>query len=342
MYHIIINPSSRSGKGLKLWKEVIEPALMAEKADYLSYFSKKAGDVERLAGEITSALSQDALSKSQKNTLSASTPYPDSSPTLGQDLASSDIGRRDVLIILGGDGTMNEALQGIKNPSDILLGYIPTGSSNDLARDLGLSKDPRQALNRILHPARIHLMDLGILTLPDGKARRFVVSSGVGFDAAVCEGVLHSSLKRVFNQVGLGKLIYLAIALKQLFQAKAVSCDLSLDEQPPIHFHRILFIASMIHRYEGGGFRFCPDAKDQDGILNLCAVGDLPKLLILLALPTAFVGKHYLFRGVEAYHASRIHISTSVPLCVHTDGEVPGHYSELTLECKKEALRILL
>ena len=112
MYHIIINPASRSGKGLKLWKEIVEPALHKEGIAYRSYFSKEAGDVARLAREIT---------------------------------ASDHHQEKQTLIILGGDGTVNEALQGMEDPSQMILGYIPTGSSNDLARDLKIPRDPAEA-----------------------------------------------------------------------------------------------------------------------------------------------------------------------------------------------------
>ncbi len=307
MYHIIINPASRSGKGLQLWNKVIEPALTAEGIEHQSYLSQKEGDVERIAREITGGGPKEDIR----------------------------------LIILGGDGTVNEALQGIQDPSKVLLGYIPTGSSNDLARDLGIPKDPRQALERILRTGKEHVMDMGLMALPDGSKRRFAVSCGIGFDAAVCEEVSYSKAKRVLNRLGLGKLSYLAIALKQLLKAKAISCELVLDGGAPIRFGRILFIAGMVHRFEGGGFRFCPTANDQDGILELCAVGDLSKLLILFALPTAFFGKHYLFHGVEAYRAKKLQISVTEPLCVHTDGEVLGHFQGITVECVPGAIRIL-
>lgn len=73
--------------------------------------------------------------------------------------------------------------------------------------------------------------------------------------------------------------------------------------------------------YEGGGFKFAPLADYRDGLLDLCVVGDLSKALILLALPTAFFGRHYMFRGITAYRARKVEIQTSAPLWVHTDGK---------------------
>ena len=306
MYHIIINPRSRSGRGLRIWKETIEPRLHEEGISYRNYFSEKPGDVARLAGEITSAAEKPLT-----------------------------------LIILGGDGTVNEALYGMEDTSKVTLGYIPTGSSNDLARDLQIPGDPLEALELILHKGSVHTMDLGAVTYSDGETRPFIVSCGIGFDAAVCEEALHSRLKSVFNRLGLGKLTYLGIALKQLLGAKAVSGKLTLDNKAPVNMNTLLFVAFMLHRFEGGGFMFCPDADAADGILDLCAVGDLPKLLILFALPTAFKGKHYRFEGITPYRAQTVTIETSAPLWVHTDGEVTRKSDRLTVTCRHGAVRML-
>lgn len=307
MYHILINPASRSGLGLKIWKEQIEPALRQEEVIYHSYFSEKSGDVAKLAHEITAR-------NHTPETIS--------------------------LIILGGDGTLNEALQGIEDLEHIVIGYIPTGSSNDLARDLKISRDPLKALSSILHTGTERRMDLGTVIYPDQTRRRFAVSCGIGFDAAVCEEAMHSRLKNTLNKLGLGKLTYLGIALKQLLTARAVSCEIRLDNLTTVHISKVLFVTCMIHRFEGGGFQFCPDALPADGILNLCTVGDLPKLLILLALPTAFWGKHYFVKGIAPYKAKEVTIRCSSPLWIHTDGEVTRKSEEFTVTCEKEILRI--
>lgn len=318
MYHIIINPASRSGKGIKLWKQQIEPMLHRGEVPFRSYFSRRAGDVAQIVREICETVKRDNGNDGQSS--GDNTTY---------------------LIILGGDGTMNEAMQGLDPSAPITLGYIPTGSSNDFARDLGIPKNPTAALDLILHSGKVTTMDTGTITYPNGQKRHFAVSCGIGYDAAVCEESLHSRIKGFCNKIGLGKLTYLGIALKQLFATKAVSATLTLDDNEPIHISRMLFTTGMIHRYEGGGFMFCPDAAADDGVFDLCVVGDLPKLLILFALPTAFYGKHYIFKGITGYKASRIKIETTVPLWVHTDGEVGRQTTSLTVTCNPKALRII-
>lgn len=317
MYHIIINPASRSGRGAKIWSEQIEPALKESNAVYQTYFSKKAGEVKQLAAQITAEYT-----------------------------AETDL----KLIILGGDGTVNEALQGIADPSKVILGYIPTGSSNDLARDLNIPKEPKAALDLLLRDAAPRVMDLGRLTYLDAdqpeESRLFAVSCGIGFDAAVCAEAMHSPIKDTMNRIGLGKLTYLGIALKQLITARKVSCTLTLEDtvhnrQEDLALPRFLFVTCMSHRYEGGGFMFCPSADDHDGVLDLCSVGNISKGLVLLALPTAFFGKHYFVKGINAHTATRMSITTSSPLWVHTDGEVTRKSCGFRVECLHGAIRMV-
>lgn len=307
MYNFIVNPASRSGTGLKIWKKQVEPVLRARQIPYRCRFSEKPGDVAAHAREILTSAGEFPVT----------------------------------IIILGGDGTVNEALQGISDTSKAILGYIPTGSSNDLARDLRLPGNPAAALELVLGKDAAKPMDLGTVTYPDGEARRFCVSCGIGFDAAVCEEALHSSLKKAMNKIGLGKLTYLGIALKQLFTARAISGRLALEGGEYANMGNMLFTACMLHRFEGGGFMFAPDADDSDGILDICAVGDLPKPLILFALPTAFSGKHYRFKGITPYRAKELVIESSSPLWVHTDGEVSRKSSRIAVTCEKGCIRFI-
>ncbi len=324
MYHIIVNPASRSGRGAKIWSKV-QPVLDKKGIKYEVLLSRKAGHVIRLARDLSASLL-----------------------TADPDLCLK-------LIVLGGDGTLNETLQGIKDLGRVQIGYIPTGSSNDLARDLRLPKDPIQILECILSCQKPTLMDLGCLTYHDTvgqlsrqhsgeqlRERFFSVSSGIGFDAAVCEEALASKFKGILNKIGLGKLTYLSIALKQLAMAKKITCKITLDDKKEIHLPKFLFVAGMIHQYEGGGFKFCPGADPGDGLLDLCVVGDIPKWLVLLALPTAFKGSHYRFKGIDHYTASKIHLETSAPLWVHTDGEVARKSHSITMSCEQKKIQFLL
>ncbi len=308
MYHIIINPASRSGKGKVLWETIIQPYLRKEKMEYHPYFSTRPGEVIELAATI------------------------------------SEIGTPDApvqIIILGGDGTFNETLQGIRDFSSVVLGYIPTGSSNDFARDLEIPKNTEKAMEMAFKTGSIHSMDIGCVTFKDNSKRYFAVSCGMGFDAAVCEETNRSAFKRAFNRIGLGKLAYLAIAIKQLLMAKIVSCKITIDDKKSFIIPKYLLLASMIHRYEGGGFKFCPNAVADDGIIDICSAANvLPRWVILLVLPSAFLGKHFVFPGIEPYKAQTLKIASSAPVWIHTDGEVLRMDDSVTITCLHNVLNV--
>lgn len=318
MYDIIINPSSKSGLGIKTWNR-IKPVLERKNIEYRAYFTQKPGDAALFAKEITSSYGEHKL------------------------------------IILGGDGTVNELLQGITEFSRITIGYIPTGSSNDLARDLKLSTKPLERIEQILNEKNTVLKDIGeliynsyetkdMITPPDSfsTVRLFSVSAGIGFDAAVCAESSVSKAKLLLNKIRLGKLIYLLIALKQLFTAKREWCELTIDDKPTVKYERQLFTAAMIHKYEGGGFMFCPHASYNDGMLDLCVAGNLPVLKILTALPTAFFGKHFMFKDIYELRGQNIHIKTAVPLWVHTDGEVEAKATDISICCNKYQVKFIV
>ena len=314
MYYIVINPASRSGKGARLWTD-IEPVIKNKGISYKVFFSKETGHVSKLVRDISNSV------------------------------LSEDSGQILKLIVLGGDGTINEALQGITDFDRTQVGYIPTGSSNDLARDLQFGKDSVHILERIISCKEPTLMDIGCLTYRDAAGREqiryYAGSCGIGYDAAVCEETLTSKIKIFFNKISLGKLTYLAIALKQLLATKKVSCTFTLDDNKTITLPKFFFVAFMQHQYEGGGFMFCPGADYQDGILDICAVGNVPKWKVLIALPTAFKGKHYRFKGVDSYHSSSVRLEASAPLWVHTDGEVITKTTSVNASCLKQKLQLL-
>ncbi|MBQ9990006.1 MAG: diacylglycerol kinase family lipid kinase [Lachnospiraceae bacterium] len=319
MYNFIVNPVSRSGRGGIYWKRV-EAVLKKRNIPYHVFFTKRAGH----AGELVKRLEEKMKQSHHRINLH--------------------------VIILGGDGTVNEAVQGITDFHAITLSYIPTGSSNDLARDLGISRKPEEALEDILQKKHDCYMDVGLLkykevfaegreiSLPD---RRFVVGCGMGYDAAVCAELLGSGLKEKLNKIGLGKLSYLGIALKGLIQARFVNGSLSLDGKEPIPVKGLIFMVGMIHRYEGGGFMFCPAAIADDGMLDFCLAAGISKPRILRVLPTAFKGRHLGHRGVESYRAREALLKTELPLWVHTDGEVEARARAIHLSVCESKLHMI-
>lgn len=308
MYYFIINPKSSYGKSSRFW-EIIKDELDKNEISYSAHFSREEGHASQLATEICSK--------------------------------SEEINN---IVVLGGDGTLNEVINGITDFSKVILGYIPSGSSNDLARSLNIPKKPLKALEKILKPNKIQYFDLGLMHFPDSNlpSRKFICSSGIGYDASVCHEVQTSSLKKKFNRFRFGKLIYLAITIKQLFTIKPVDGYVIVDGVKKNHYKKILLVSNMIHPYEGGGIKMAPDADPRDGKLTILLAHGLGRLKTILLLPTILFAKHTMFKEVESFDCSKIDILLEEDAPVHTDGETPAICSHISVECLPRQIRMII
>ena len=210
MLHIIENSSSGSDKK-GILEQTIKPYLSDAGEQYRIYLSEKPGDIARIASEIT---------------------------------AADETVR---ILLIGGDGSINELLSGIRDTRKVILSLIPTGSGNDFARSVGIPGDVKLALDIAVKRGRTGIIDLGEITYDDAASRKFIISSGIGFDAAVCEEAMHSKLKKSLNRVKLGKLSYGLIAIKQIFGAARPDGTISFDGGEEIPLKKVLFSALNLH-----------------------------------------------------------------------------------------------
>lgn len=304
MYTFIVNPNARTGLGRKVWNS-LERRLKEKGVSYQLFFTKYQNHATEIVRKLTLT------------------------------------GTHRTIIVLGGDGTVNEAINGISDLSNVTLGYIPLGSSNDFSRGLHLSSDPEEALESILSPQKFAYVNIGSVT-HGAKTRRFAVSAGLGFDAEVCYRISFSRLKVIFNRIKLGKLAYAGVAVLSLLMQTPGKMSVTLDGERTERFEKTYFAALMNQRYEGGGFMFCPKADPKDDLLDLIVVEGLSKLKILFLLPTAYFGKHTRFRGIHIYRCRRAEIVSEAPLALHTDGETVLYQTELCGQLESEKLRIIV
>lgn len=303
MYTFIVNPHARSGLGLKVWKR-LEGMLKERQLKYQVFLTRYPGHATKFAHTLTSG--------------------------------SKEI----TLIALGGDGTINEVVNGIQDLSKVTLGYVPIGSSNDFARSMKLSHEPEVLLKQILSPSEYAYINIGRLTYQD-QIRRFAVSSGIGFDADVCFHNPSTGIRRLLNRLKLGKLSYTAVALGLLMTLKPGPMVLVADGQRK-YFKKVFFATAMNQRYEGGGFKFCPDADPGDDLLDIIVIADMPKLKALLLLPTAYIGLHVHFKGVHTFTCKEVRITGRKKLSLHTDGEPVTAVSRASFSLETEKLRLIL
>lgn len=309
--YVLINPASRSGYSVKKWESIRS---LFEEAGWNCevVFSSEQEGFEAIARRITSG------------------------------------GNKVRLLVLGGDGTLNEVLNGVADFDSTQIGYLPAGSSNDYARAIG-QRNEMDAVHAILEGRGTVCRDLGELVYRDsrtGEQKRhyFNVSAGMGFDAAACEGVSRSVFKKILNRLHLGKLIYLGVSIRLILASELLPFSVTVAREgaeEPLRLDHVLFTVCMNHGYEGGGFLFCPDADPCDGQIDMCAVSDVGRLRFFALFPTAYNGKHVKYRGITIRKGEEITVKAAKPVWLHTDGEVLGKTDEMKVRVLPGRIRFL-
>ena len=232
------------------------------------------------------------------------------------------------IVAMGGDGTINEVANGLLG-SDATLAVIPAGTGNDFIRMLGIPSDPMQAIDTLLDGVTT-TMDLGQV----GDERAFVNGMGIGLDAQVARDVLKMEKLR-------GAPAYLTAAIRQVFQFQAFPVTLSTSEEQFELTCLSLGIANGI--FAGGGFKLAPRADIKDGLIDISALGDYPKLERLYRLPKVRAGKHTEWRKTTYRQTNEVTVSSAKKLIAHVDGEpyrLPG--DSFTVRALPQALRVLV
>lgn len=219
------------------------------------------------------------------------------------------------ILAVGGDGTLNEVANGIyQSGANAALGIVPVGHGSDFARTLGISKSVEQAvLHACEHEPRP--IDLGLVTFQDGAERVFINIAGLGFDALVADKAQRSRLPGA-------NLPYLGSALLTLIGFKNLQVEIDADET---HLETAgVFVQVANAQYMGGGYHFAPMAQINDGLLDVCVVGDFNKFELIKAIPGVYKGKHVTNPKFTHVQAKTISIKTSEPALVQLDGELVG------------------
>jgi diacylglycerol kinase (ATP) len=230
------------------------------------------------------------------------------------DRARSINGTVDRLVIAGGDGTVNEVINGLSDPSRIPLLHLPTGTANQLARSLCLPLNP-EALAAILEQGNVRHIDLGL-----ANGRRFLLLVSAGFDAKVA-----AEVKKVRGD----KLGYAGYALP-LLKAAAEYCA------PELHVvadggERISGCNVMVLKVReyGGFFVFAEDARLDSGHFEVCVFRDGTKSKILLYALAGLVGRASDVPGLTRIPARRVRIESEEPIPVEVDGD---HFGDTPVE----------
>ena len=234
-----------------------------------------------------------------------------------QDLAARAAdGGTDRVVAVGGDGTIQEVVNGVlEAASRPGIGIVPVGSGNDLARSLGLPADPAEAWTVAIGRVT-RTIDAALAVNGGGLRRWFASAGGIGFDAQVAAAM---STRRGWQS---GRTGYLLTTLTELRRFDNCALRLVLDGEPLEC--RALLVAIANGPYYGGGMRIAPDAEPDDGWLDLCVVGDVSRLTAIRELPNLYRGTHVRHPAVSLHRARIIQIEGKGATSAHLDGEPFG------------------
>jgi diacylglycerol kinase (ATP) len=215
--------------------------------------------------------------------------------------------RIDLIIIGGGDGTLNAAVEGLID-TKLPLGILPMGTANDLARTLGISTDLSQAC-QIIADGYIRHIDLGWV-----NGKHFFNVASMGLSVEITQQ-LDKKAKRRW-----GVLAYGATALKVFWHARPFEAEIRIKGAS---FHtRSVQIAVGNGRYYGGGMVVADDATIDDKRLDVYSLQIEHWWQMLLLMPAMRQGQHAQWPGVRALEGQEIEIITNRPLAINTDGEI--------------------
>lgn len=309
MLYFIVNETSRSGKTRQIWKDIQQSLIKAD-VSYEYMITQGRDHATKLASEISQRPEDNIC-----------------------------------IVVIGGDGTMNEVINGIADFDKVRFGIIPTGSGNDFGGGLDLPKSPEENLQRIISSYKAgedsyRAVDIGLVRWGQNQKKLFGISSGIGLDAIVCKKALSSKLKNVLNKLGLGSLTYVLLTIITLFSMKTADFEISYDNNKST-LKKTIFAAAMNLRAEGGGVPMAPDANPYDGKLSISSASGIPKWITFLCLPFLVAGKHTHIKGFNLVSCMEASIHSSQKMTLHADGEYVADVTDLTFGVYPQKLRLM-
>ena len=233
----------------------------------------------------------------------------------------------DVVCAIGGDGTVNETINGVAG-SDVVLSIIPTGTVNVLAMELGIPLEPPDAV-RLLAEGNVSWIDLGA-----AGERYFALMAGIGMDAAVVAS-LNPTMKKAFKEAA-----FAVQGLATYLTKEEPRIRVESEERVVEGYFAVFGNASNY----GGGFGITPLADMRDGLLDMCVLTDKSLASTVWYWTAALVNAHLKHPNVEYFRTTRASITTveeGKQVLVQVDGEIAG---ELPIECRivPRSLRVVV
>ena len=215
------------------------------------------------------------------------------------------------VVVIGGDGTLNATVQAIYD-KEFVLNILPTGTANDFVKTLNLGKNLNEWIDTVLM-GKEKLIDVGIC-----NDRIFINGVGLGFDGQI----VHDDLFTYSILTGHAKYYAHVVRILGTYRAKKVQFQLDdgIEREEDL-----LLMAVHNGTTFGGGFKLNPEAKIDDGILNICTIGPISPLKRFLNVGRLSFGTHGVLDAVNFYQTKYIEINGDRSVHAHIDGEYLGN-----------------
>jgi len=276
----LVNPASANGKTGKRWPRIATAAHAAGLRGE-AVFSERPGQLGELARE------------------------------------AADGGAK-LLVVVGGDGTVHEVVNGVAGRDGVELALIPRGTGWDFARTHAVPKGLTDAL-RIAREGEARSFDLGWATYrADGVERSawFANMASVGMSGAV-------AAKANATTKALGAKTSYLLALGVTFARwKNVQLRVSIDDERREALMEDCIVA--LGRYLAGGMMITPEAKPDDGLFDVLLIGDITKTELVRVMPKIYRGTHLPHPKGELLRGTTVTIDADEPMPIQLDGEQPG------------------
>ncbi len=240
-------------------------------------------------------------------------------------IAKEAVNKFELVVAVGGDGTVNEVASAIVG-SDTILGIIPYGSGNGLSRFLGISMEAENAIKN-LGTGRIEIIDSGKL-----NGQPFFNMAGMGFDAHISEVFSHGKKR--------GFITYIKTSFEEIYNYKPQLYQLEIDGKA---YEREAFMLSFANSSQyGNNAHISPNASVQDGLLDVCVIKQFPlwrfvEMGIRMVTKTTDKTKY-----VEIIRGKTIKIKRDCPGPVHLDGEPRVAGTDNLVEVVPNSLKVIV